>query len=263
MVRFGELIVVLELHEQGLNVSAIARRTGLTRGTVRKYVTRGVEPPAYGPRPPRPSQLAPFERYLRERIAAFPELTGSRLHREIRELGYAGGYTVVKDFLREVRPSRAAGFEVRFETPPGRQAQVDFAHFRTVVTNEPGAERTVWLFSLVLGHSRLLWGRFVPHQDLQTLLRCHAAAFEALGGVPGEILYDRMRTVFHREDAADGHIIYNATLRAFAAHYQYQRKACRSYRAKTTDEIEQRFLRVACYSPVAHGRPRGTEQGVR
>lgn len=244
MVRFGELIVILELHDQGLSVSAIARRTGLTRGTVRKYVTRGVEPPAYGPRPPRPSRLAPFERYLRERIGVFPELTGSRLHREIRELGYAGGYTVVKDFLREVRPSRPAGFEVRFETPPGRQAQVDFAHFRTVFTDEPGAERIVWLFSLVLGHSRLLWGRFVPHQDLQTLLRCHAAAFEALGGVPGEILYDRMRTVFNREDTADGHIIYNATLRAFAAHYHYQPKACRPYRAKTKGKVERPYRYV-------------------
>lgn len=244
MVRFGELIVILELHQQGLSVSAIARRTGLTRGTVRKYVTRGAEPPAYHPRPFRPSRLTPFERYLRERIAAFPELTGSRLHREIRDLGYAGGYTVVKDFLREVRPRLPAGFEVRFETPPGRQAQVDFAHFRTVFTDEPGAEHIIWLFSLVLGHSRWLWGRFVLHQDLQTLLRCHAAAFEALGGVPGEILYDRMRTVFHREDAADGHIIYNATLRAFAAHYHYQPKACRPYRAKTKGKVERPYRYV-------------------
>ena len=75
---------------------------------------------------------------------------------------------------------------MRFETPPGRQAQVDFAHFRTVFTDEPGIERVVWLFSLVLGHSRMLWGRFVPQQDMQTVLRCHAAAFEALGGAPAE-----------------------------------------------------------------------------
>ena len=45
MVRFGELIVILELHQQGLSVSAIARRTGLSRGAIRKYVTRGIEPP--------------------------------------------------------------------------------------------------------------------------------------------------------------------------------------------------------------------------
>src|SRR5947199_6327388 len=120
--------------------------------------------------------------------------------REIRDLGYSGGYTEVKDFLREIRPAPSCGFELRFETPPGRQAQVDFAHFRTVFDDEPGTEHVVWLFSLILGHSRMLWGHFVWHQDLQTLLRCHAAAFEALGGVPEQILYDRMRTVFSRED---------------------------------------------------------------
>ena len=244
VVRLGELFVVLELHQQGLSVSAIARHTGLSRGTVRKYVTRGIEPPAYGPRLPRPSLLAPFEHYLRDRLNAFQELTGSRLHREIRELGYSGGYTAVKDFLREVRPRQSAGFEVRFETPPGRQAQVDFAHFRTVFADEPGAERIVWLFSVVLGHSRMQWGRFVLHQDLPTLLRCHVAAFETFGGVPAEILYDRMRTVFRREDAENGHVIYNATLRAFAEHYQYQPKACRPYRAKTKGKVERPFRYV-------------------
>jgi len=241
VVRLGELVMILDLHRQGLGVSAIARRTGLDRKTVRKYIESGLEPPAYGPRQPRPTKVCPFEPYLRERVAAYPDLTGSRLHREIRDLGYAGGYTMVKDFLREVRPSVPAGFEVRFETPPGRQAQVDFAHFRTVFTDEPGTERVVWLFSLVLGHSRMLWGRFVPQQDLQTLLRCHAAAFEALGGVPAEILYDRMRTVFVREDPDAGHIVYNRTLVEFARHYGYLPKACQPYRAKTKGKVERPF----------------------
>ena len=241
MVRLGELVVILDLHRQGLSVSAIARRTGLDRKTVRKYVESGLEPPAYGPRQPRPTKVSPFEPYLRERVAVYPDLTGSRLHREIRELGYAGGYTIVKDFLREVRPSAPTGFEVRFETPPGRQAQVDFAHFRTVFTDEPGVERVVWLFSLVLGHSRMLWGRFVPQQDMQTLLRCHAAAFEALGGVPAEILYDRMRTVFVREDPEAGNIVYNRTLIEFARHYGYLPKACQAYRAKTKGKVERPF----------------------
>jgi transposase len=125
------------------------------------------------------------------------------------------------------------GFEVRFETPQGQQAQVDFAHFRTGFDDEPETERVVWLFSFVLGHSRMLWGRFVLHQDLQTLLRCHSAAFTALGGVPEQILYDRMRTVFSHEDPAAGHIVYNRTLVAFARHYGYLPKACQPYRAKT------------------------------
>ena len=92
---------------------------------------------------------------MRERIAAFPQLTGRRLHRELRDLGYNGGYTILTEFLRDIRPAPVPELEVRFETPPGRQAQVDFAHFRTVFTDEPGAERIIWLFSLALGHSRV------------------------------------------------------------------------------------------------------------
>jgi transposase len=88
----------------------------------------------------------------------------------------------VTDALRELRPPAAPVFEVRFETPPGDQAQVDFAQFQVAFADEPGVSRIVWLFSLVLGYSRLLWARFVLHQDLQTVLRCHLAAFAALDG---------------------------------------------------------------------------------
>jgi transposase len=229
------------LGRQGASISAIARQVGLDRKTVRRCIARGLEPPMYGPRKPRTTLLQAFERYLRERIAAVPQLSGRRLHRELRELGYTGGYTTVTDFLREIRPAAVPTFEHRFETPPGRQAQVDFAHFRTVFADQPGTERIIWLFSLVLGHSRMLWGRFVLHQDLPTLLRCQAAAFEALGGVPEQILYDRMRPVFSREDPISGHIIYNPTLVAFARHYSYLPKACRPYRAKTKGKVERPF----------------------
>ena len=59
-----------------------------------------------------------------------------------------------------MRPSQPSPFEVRFETPPGQQAQVDFARFTVTFADEPSAIRIVWLFSLVLGHSRLIWARF-------------------------------------------------------------------------------------------------------
>ncbi len=117
------------------------------------------------------------------------------------------------------------------------QAQVDFAQFQVAFTDEPGVTRIVWLFSLVLGASRRLWARYVLHQDLQTVLRCHIAAFTDLGGVPEEILYDRMKTAVIGEAAAGG-IVYNRTLLDFAGHYRFHPKACRRWRAKTTDEIE-------------------------
>ena len=150
-----EIVLIHDLKKQGLSVTAIARKVGCDRKTVRKYLERGLEAPVYGPRQPRDCLLDPYEDYLRERVMTFPDLSGTRLLREIREMGYEGGYTRVTDFLREVRPPAHTRFERRFETPPGRQAQVDFAEFTVSFADEPGVTRKVWLFSIILGHSPL------------------------------------------------------------------------------------------------------------
>lgn len=235
-------MMILELHRQGLSVTAIARRTGRDPKTIRKYIERGVEVPAYGPRKVgRPSKIAPYMEFLRERVTAFPDLTASRLTREIREMGYEGAYTAVKRYLAAIRPEYdPKPYELRFETKAGVQAQVDFARFVVEFTDEPGVTRIVWLYSLVLGYSRFLFARYVLHQDLQTLLRCHMQAFEALDGVPIEILYDRMKTAVTGEDD-QGHIVYNASLLALAKHYRFQPRACRPYRAKTKGKVERPF----------------------
>lgn len=240
MIKLGEMVMILDLHRQGLSVSAIARASGADRKTVRKYIERGLETPVYGPRQPRQTVIDPFTAYLRERVANYPALTGRRLFRELKDHGYAGGYTAVTDFLRDVRLVPERGFEVRFETPPGEQAQVDFAQFHVVFTDEPTAPRVVWLFSLVLGFSRLIWARFVVHQDLATVLRCHVGAFEALGGAPREVLYDRMKTAVVGEGETGG-IVYNRALVDLAHHYAFHPKACRPYRAKTKGKVERPF----------------------
>jgi len=250
VVRLGELLMILDLHRQGLSITAIARRTGRDPKTVRKYIERGLEPPAYGPRRVgRPNKIAPYLDYLRERVAAFPELTAMRLDVEIRELGYTGAYTAVKRFVAAIRPKDLPKpFEVRFEPPPGRQAQVDFARFVVPFSDDPGISRVVWLFSMVLGHSRFLWARFVMHQDLQAVLRCHVAAFVDLGGVPAEILYDRIKTAVTGEDG-EGQIIYNRALLTMAQHYGFLPKACRPYRAKTKGKVERpiRYVRESFF----------------
>jgi len=131
MVRLGELMMILELHRQGVSITAIARRTGRDPKTIRKYIERGIEAPAYGPRRAgRPSKLAAYLDFLRERVTAFPDLSAARLTREIRVLGYVGAYTAVKRYLAAIRPQNGPKpYEVRFETLPGVQAQVDFARF--------------------------------------------------------------------------------------------------------------------------------------
>ena len=232
-----------QLKDQGLTVSAIARRTGLDRKTVRKYLEQGLSAPSYGPRLPRPQRLDPYRDYLRQRIETVPEIRATRLLREIRALGYTGGYTCLTDYLREIRAPQWHGFEHRFETEPGEQAQVDFAQFKTIFTDEPGQLRVVWLFSLVLGFSRYLFGQFVYGQTLAEVLRGHLRAFAELGGVPGEILYDRMKTAVLGEDEAR-HVIYPPKLLELAEHYGFRARACAPYRAKTKGKVERPFSYV-------------------
>lgn len=112
-----------------------------------------------------------------------------------------------------------------------------------VFEDEPGVVRVVWLFTLVLGHSRWLWGRFCAAQDLQTVLRCHIDAFAAMGGAPSELLYDRMKTAVIGEDA-DGVVTYNASLVALLNHYGAVPRACRPYRAKTKGKVERPYRYV-------------------
>jgi transposase len=113
VVELAELMMILELHRQGLSVSAISRTCGIDRKTIRKYIDRGLEAPAYSARAPRSTVIDPFADYLRERVKSYPGLTGQRLLRELKSLGYQGGYTMVKVFLRDVRRARRHDAEAR------------------------------------------------------------------------------------------------------------------------------------------------------
>lgn len=241
MKKLGDLMMILDLHRQGVKIAAIARQVGIDRKTVRKYIGRGIEVPTYGPRQPRERLLDPYMDYLRARLEAYPGLSAQRLARELGERGYAGGYSTVRDVVRTLRPAGGGKpYAVRFETPAGQQAQVDFAQFRVRFADTPDQVQIVWLFSMVLGFSRLIWGRFVMRQTMPSVLACHRAAFEAIGGVPREILYDRMKTAVIGEDE-DGRVVYNRTLGEFAKHYGFLPKACRAYRPETKGKVERPF----------------------
>ena len=211
--------MILDLHRQGLSVTAIARRTGRDPKTVRNYIERGLEPPVYGPRQVgRPSKLAPYLDYLRERVSSFPDLSAVRLTRELRERGYKGAYTAVKRFVAAIRPeSQPKPFEVRFETPPGYQAQVDFARFVTTFTDEPGSMRIVWLFSMVLGqtpttfairsHGRWDGGSVMTSRSLcaaSTIATPTTVATSRPGGTPSASSPSRSRATSGRKATAGG-----------------------------------------------------------
>ena len=123
--------------EQGTSKSALARQLGVSRDTIHRWIRDGeldrdleAEAVRYGPRAPAPTKLDPYKPIIEARLAAYPELSAVRLLDEIRAAGYEGGYTQLKAFVRDVRPTPAPEPVIRFEMPVGRQAQVDFARFR-------------------------------------------------------------------------------------------------------------------------------------
>lgn len=119
------------LHRQGKGIRAIERETGLARNTIRA-ILRGPHDGRYGPRTSRPTKLGPFTSYLQERLDAAGKvpLPATVLLREIRAQGYEGGITQLKEYLREIRPTRPPEPIVRFETKPGLQLQIDFVVLR-------------------------------------------------------------------------------------------------------------------------------------
>ena len=146
VVRLGELMMILDLHRQGLSPTAIARQLGIDRKTVRKYIARGMGS-AQLPRtaPPATAHRRP-PAVLRERLAAYPVLSAVRLLRELRERGFGGGYTAVKRAVQDIRPDRERRFEVRFETPPGEQAQIDLLASRWCSRTSPGSRASSGCF---------------------------------------------------------------------------------------------------------------------
>ena len=136
------------LARQGKGIREIARAVGCSRKFVRR-VLRGQAKARYGPRPPRARKLDPFAEYVRERLeGAKPHpLAATVLLRELREQGYDGGYPQLKALVAEITPAPAPEPVVRFETEPGRQAQIDFIVFRR-------APSTLVALTVYLGWSR-------------------------------------------------------------------------------------------------------------
>jgi len=233
MVGGGSVKRILELHGQGQSIRAISVELGLSRNTVRKYL-RAPGVPRYGPRPPRPTKLDPFTDHLRRRLAEGVR-NGVVLLREIRAQGYAGGYTVVKDFLCPLRPPKTERATMRFETRPGEQAQVDWGRFAYI--DAQGQRRGCWAFVMVLSWSRALYVEFVERADVTTFIRCHLHAFERFGGVPERCLYDNSKLVVLGRDAA-GQPAWNERFLDFALRVGFEVKLCRPYRAQTKGRVE-------------------------
>ena len=110
-----------------LSRSAIAARLGIHRQTVRQALASPEGPPPDRRQGSSRGKLEPYKSYLQSRLKEYPELSGAKLMIEIQKMGYAGGYTALKDYLTILRPKKKEAF-LRIETLPGEYAQVDWAN---------------------------------------------------------------------------------------------------------------------------------------
>ena len=234
LLRGKDVQEIEELKRQGLSIKAISKLTGNDRKTIRKYLAQTEVAPVYGPREQRPSKLDRFKTYLEDRLKA--GVWNARvLLRELRKSGYEGSYTILTDWLRPQREAARAVAVRRYETPIGHQAQVDWGHLGTIEVD--GKAVNMWGFTFTLGYSRAMMAEAALDQTLGTLLRMHEEAFRQLGGVPAEILYDRMKTVWLRTDER-GEIVWHPVFLDFARYWGFRPRLCRPYSAQTKGKIE-------------------------
>jgi transposase len=187
-------------HVEGVSQREAARRFGIDPKTVAKMLRHAVPPGYRRTKPPARPRLGAFtaavDAILEADRAAPPKQrhTAKRIWQRLRdEHGFAGGYTTVKDYVRE-RRCRMREVFVPLAHPPGH-AQVDFGEAVAVI----GGERCkVHLFCLDLPHSDACFVRAYPAERIEAFLDGHVAAFAFLGGVPRSILYDNTRLAVAR-----------------------------------------------------------------
>jgi len=231
MLKPEEWMDIGLLHREGHSIKQIARMTGRSRNTIRKVVKQKVL--RQTPAARRASKLDQYKDYVKERFESCG-LSAVRLVEEIRGMGYEGSVIVLRRYLRSLRPrlDRAAKLTVRYETPPGKQAQADWAYCGRF-PDAGGKLISIYAFVIVLGFSRMLFVRFTTSMKLAELIRCHLEAFAFFGGWPEQILYDNMKQVrLGREE-------WNPLFLDFANHYGLVPKTCRIRRPRTKGKVER------------------------
>jgi transposase len=246
MIELERRVLLKHYLDQGLTKTAIAERLGISRRTIHQWIQTGQlerdldrERVRYTRRPPVATLLDPYKPIIHQRLQAYSELTAVRLFQEIQAAGYAGSLTQLRVFVRTIRRRAEAEPVVRFETPPGKQAQLDFAGFQF-----PWGRRHALL--VVLGYSRLLWLQFYPRQTMHTLMWGLEQASCFFGGVPHDRVFNQMKAVVIEDRRpTGGRVLENAEFLRFAAHWGFRIRACRPYRSKTKGKVERpiRYVR--------------------
>lgn len=229
---------VLQALARGEAVAAIARAFHRDRKTIRAWGRRGRHSPRAARRVA--SRLDPWRAWLADRA---PEVGYNAvvLHRELREQGFRGSVIIVR---RAVVPLRQAAMPptatVRFESPPGEQAQVDFGQVRVWIGDQRVAAQVC---VMTLGFSRRCYAVAFPRQRLREWLAGHEQAFQHFGGVPDRVVIDNAKAMVlvHTRETLRWH----PTYADFAGYYGFRPWACAPHRPQTKGKVESGVKYVA------------------
>lgn len=217
--------------ESGLSKKEVARRLGMHRSTLYRQLTGRSDPHRK-----RRSKLDPYREYIKSRLRSF-NLPATVMIEEIRERGYIGGLTILKDYMREVKQGNIRRLVERFETEPGRQAQLDWAECGYI--DHDGRRRKLYLFVLVLGYSRYMWAEFTTTTRRPELIRLMERAFREIGGVPEELVVDNMRQVIDSPSRGNGPALVNRDFEEFGHWWGFRTIACPPYWPQAKGKVER------------------------
>ena len=224
---------IRELAIQGKPVRAIARELGVARNTVRRYV-RGT--PEAKPRPRRGSKLDAYKEQIRRWVSEDHLVNCETMLLRLQAQDYTGRISILKDFVRPLRPPAAAKRQpvIRYETAAGEQLQFDWGEF---VYEQDGQTRKLFGFTAVLSFSRMRFVTFVKRTDAPTLIRCLVEAFEAFGGLPNAVLTDRMKTVLLEMETGRPH--WHPRFQELVSALGISPRVCKSYTPQTKGKVER------------------------
>jgi transposase len=231
-----DVAAMLRLWSLGWGAKRISAELGVSRNTVRRYIESGGWASYRKPR--RAKALDGREDWLAERLLRHRGNADVVRQDLARELGLVVSLRTVERAVAGLRQDLRAQARatVRFETPPGRQLQIDFGETRVEVGGEPVRAH---VFVATLGWSRRCWVQAFRHERQSAWFDGIEGAFAHFGGVPKEVLLDNAKALVEHHDAATREVRFNERLLAFARYWSFTPRACAPYRARTKGKDER------------------------
>jgi transposase len=231
-----EVAAMLRLRDLGWGTRRIAAELGCDRETVQRYHATGGWAPYRTPE--RPGALAGHGAWLAERFRRHRGNADVVRQELAAELGIVVSLRTVERAVAALRRELAAEAlaTVRFETPPGRQLQIDFGERRVAIGDE---QVRVYLFVATLGYSRRVYARAFRHERQSAWFEGLEGAFRHFGGLPKEVLLDNAKALVEHHDPVTREVVFNARLHAFARYWDVRPVACAPYRARTKGKDER------------------------